>query len=853
MSVHISLNNFTGGEVTPEVAARTDLQKYGTSCRTMFNYRPLPWGGAKYRASTIFAARCKYDDRETCLIPFKYSTTITYVIEMGDLYMRFYYGTGIQLAIAAADAIYWDSNSGYTLGVYVQWQGVVYHNILAVAIAVPPARNPYPYLDPTHWTATAAYEIASPYAQSEVFDVQYKEINDVVYLVHPAHPVYKLSRVTSSTFTLLPVAFRYPALLDENLVTTLTMALGATTGATTLTASAAYFNASMIGAYFEIRHLNDATSTTLDISGTAGTVTSSALDVVGNWSFYSSENWYGTLQVQRSTDAGATWRVAREFKSASNHNVGPVSGVEQPPLAGQPRTKLRINYTATGDPYGSPPWVGVVPNSYVKASANLEIENAYVSGLVQITGFTSSTVVNVTVINSAASTAATEFWSEGAWSTYRGFPRAIGLFEQRLVLAGTIYKPNTVWMSVSADFENFLLSDLDDGSITYQPASCEQNPTMWVASLYRGFMGTSGEEMAITSGQNDEALTPTNVTMRTQSGFGSNGVAPLVVGKSILFVDRQGRRLRELMEGNPYLEKGGPEPQDLTLLAEHLTEGGIKEMDVAKLPDQTVYATLKSGGGGRLLVMTYNKEQEVNAWARYATLGSFDSVACVYGDPQDRVFVVTTRNFPGGPRKSIEYFADELADKTTGMYGTDCGILVNQPSSTTVTGLEYLEGMTVTAVANGQICSLNQPGYPLLTVTGGQITLPIAATTIRVGLGYVGELKPMPIELNLANGTSQGRRKRISELAIRFKDTLGGIYGTGAVNAPSQNPQQFANEVDFRETYSNMDQSPPLFTGQKKVFWNGNNEDVIDLQISQYQPFPQTILGVFAKLEFLQG
>src|SRR4051812_12390552 len=90
MAIRKGLNNFTGGEVTPFLDARIDLQKYDTSCRQLENFRPMPWGGATYRPGLVYVTTAKNAAKKCRLIPFTYSTAITYMLEFGDTYVRFY-------------------------------------------------------------------------------------------------------------------------------------------------------------------------------------------------------------------------------------------------------------------------------------------------------------------------------------------------------------------------------------------------------------------------------------------------------------------------------------------------------------------------------------------------------------------------------------------------------------------------------------------------------------------------------------------------------------------------------------------------------------------------------------------
>lgn len=782
MALHKSLNNFTGGEISAQLDARIDLQKYDTSCRRLENMRVLPYGGVVYRTGTLFLAAAKYADRRCRLIAFSVSTSVNYVLELGDGYLRFF-RDGAQIQV----------------------------------VGVP-------------------YEIASPFVLAELFEVQFKQINDVMYLVHPNRAPQKLQRFADANWTIGAVTFDTPALLDENTGAT-TITPSATTGGITLTASAATFNAAHVGASFEIRHLRAADKVEFDISTSAGSGSSANLKVKGDWTLVTTERWYGQLDLQRSTDGGTSWETFRTFTAQSDRNVSASGNQATDAL-------FRLTYTATGDPYGTPPWTGTPPTTFVLARAALEVGESYIAGLVRVTGFTSTTVVAATVVHDLEATTPTTTWSEGAWSTYQGFPRAVGLFEQRLFFGGTTRKPNTMWGSVTGDFENFAYGETDDAAVAYQFAAAQQNPIQWIETLLRIHAGTSGGEHVIASGNTDEPLTPSNVTVRDPSAYGSEYFQAVKVENALIFLQRQGRRIRELREYNVLTGGNDNQAADLCLLAEHLTSAGITQFAYARLPDPTLYAIL---GNGQLAVMTYDRDQNVNGWSRFLTDGRYESVASLFGSPSDAVYVAVQRTINGSTVRYIEAFT---AETTAGFNWThmDAAKTYTGPL-TVVTGLGHLEGKTVAvcAGADGHVIGNPITGQAALTVSGGQITLPQQEFFIRVGLPYRGQLTPMKIDANLSSGSSQGRKRRISEICLRFKDTLGAIYGTAPVRDVATGRQMA--EIPFRDTSNNMDQAPPLFTGDVVVPWEDGNRLTVEVNVYQQQALPMTILDMVAKFE----
>ncbi|WP_043588417.1 hypothetical protein [Geminisphaera colitermitum] len=767
---HKFFNNFTAGEWTPKLDGRSDLQKYDAACRRLENMRVMPYGGARFRSAFGYVAKTKSAATPSRLMPFQFSTEQKFMLEWAHLALRVY-------SAGAAPAL--------------------------------------------------LQEIASPYPAAAVFAIQYRQINDVVYLVHPDYPVQRLARHADADWRLEAVDWAFPPMLDEN-VTETKLSLSAVDGVNvTMTASAALFQPGHVGSYWELRHLKEAASTSVSLATTSGgPFHSAAISVQGDWTANSTERWYGTLSIERSLDGGTTWETVRKFTAESDRNIS-ASG-HQEELA-----QFRLKYQPTGDPFGAGVWVGKAPTNYVKARAMLETTDAYVTALVKVTAYTDSTHVKVTVIDKAATVAATDIWCESAWSPYRGFPRTIGLYEQRLIFGGTRHQPNTMWGSKTDDFENFKYGEDDDAAVAYTFAASEQNNVQWVESLKRIQAATTAREFTVAAGNTDEPLTPSNIVVRSESANGAAHLQPVLVNDAILYVERQSRKVMEMAYS---IEKDGYASVDLTLLAAPVTESGVKQLAFARQPDPLLLAVTENGN---LAVLTYDRPQDVTAWARWITNGAFESVATLQGTPEDEIWAVVRRTIGGVPVRTIERLTPETDSKATGCW-LDCAAIVDAGDAKLTTlsnpALAHLNGAQVTAVVDGRI-------YEKLTVTANTITFPEAvphARRVVVGLPYVGVLQPMKLDVILASGASQGRTRRISEITPRFYKTVGCKFG------PSEDQ---LDEVPFRSTWDAMDASPPEYSGDIKCPWNGGHDKAGDIILVQDQPLPFTLLGIGVKWE----
>jgi len=487
-----------------------------------------------------------------------------------------------------------------------------------------------------------------------------------------------------------------------------------------------------------------------------------------------------------------------------------------------------IDFTPANNKY----WT---PINYGTRIARLEAADSRVYGIVKVTGYTSPTQVTVNVVNPVAKTTATKIWSEGAWSTSQGFPRTVTLHQGRIYYGGTERRPLSIWGSVVDDFQNLRLTTNNDGGLFLTLSAKEANRLMWMESQDKLLIGTSGNEWTL-GASTDEGITPSNVTAQKQSSYGSKYLPAATINDVLLFVQRQGRKVRELVY---VLDKDGWVAPDLTVLAEHVTSGEIVERSYQQQTD-AIYWAVK--GDGQLIGMTYERDQNVVGWHRHTTNGAFESVATIYGvNGTDEVWLSVQRTVGGQTKRFIERFYTqsretfEAADKANWWY-LDCAVRYSGTANATMSGLSHLNGRTVNVLANG---SVETPK----TVAGGQITLDKARTTVLAGLPFTSTLQPMTIDINnMADGTSRGRFKRIHRMVLALQKSLG-----GEVSTDQGQTWQYLYNRDFPDP---MDASPPVFTGDTEVVTASDHDRNLQVMVRQNQPLPLTVLALVAKIDF---
>ena len=475
------------------------------------------------------------------------------------------------------------------------------------------------------------------------------------------------------------------------------------------------------------------------------------------------------------------------------------------------------------------------PINYGTRVARLEAADSRVYGIVKVTGYSSPTSVTVNVVNPLSKTTATKIWSEGAWSTHQGFPRTVTLHQSRIYYGGTERRPLSVWASVVDDFQNMRQTTNNDGGLFLTLSAKEANRLMWMESQDKLLIGTSGNEWTL-GASTDEGITPSNVTAQKQSSYGSKYLPAATINDVLLFVQRQGRKVRELVY---VLDKDGWVAPDLTVLAEHVTAGEIVERSYQQQTDAIYWAVR---GDGQLIGMTYERDQNVVGWHRHTTDGAFESVATIYGiGGTDEVWLSVSRTVGGVTKRFIERFYTlsrekfEAADKANWWY-LDCAVRYSGSATGTMSGLSHLNGRTVDVLANGAVESPK-------TVASGSITLDKARTTVLAGLPFTSTLQPMTIDINnMADGTSRGRFKRIHRMVLALQKSLG-----GEVSTDQGQTWQYLYNRDFPDP---MDASPPVFTGDTEVVTASDHDRNLQVTVRQKQPLPLTVLAMVAKIDF---
>ncbi len=510
-----------------------------------------------------------------------------------------------------------------------------------------------------------------------------------------------------------------------------------------ITASSAVFEAGHIGSTWKLTSGKSVSEVTASItSNTSSSAVSTASEVI---EIEISGSWEAVITLQRSFNKGTDWY---DFMTIPGNCVKQFSDTRD----------IQYRITVSGYVFGP---VGV------RISA-LHADGTG-QGTFKILSVSSDGLYCVAeIIDELRATDETIIWAEAAWSGVNGYPRVGKIVEGRLLMACTDYDPRGMWASSSLEYENMLAGTNDDDAFYFSyDAKGGVSIAKWMLSWKHLAIGTYGGEVRLIS---DNGMTPSNPPDKKQdSDFGSADIPAFVAGKSVIFVDRCTRILREYSYDYNFDSFDSP---SLSTLSEHILNngGGIIDAAYQQKQDSLIWCVLNDGTIG---ILTYIPAQQVSGWSRIELGGTaaVESVCVIPGNyGHDEVWLTVQRTINSQTVRFIERIEedDTTWDGSTPVFFVDCGSVYDGTPATTITGLDYMEGETVAVLAD------NLSVGPK-TVSSGQITLDTAASYVIVGLPFTTRIKTLKPDAGAADGTALGRKLRTSNPVLYFVETGNGV------------------------------------------------------------------------------
>jgi len=824
-SANVIQTNFTAGEISPRLYARVDIAKYRNGCQRLENFIVQRFGGIRKRGGTEYINEIKSSASTVRLVPFIYSITQAYILEFGNTYIRFYTNGGV-----------------------VESGG-------------------------------SPVEVTTPWDATEVWDLQFVQSADVLYITHPDYAPRTLSRTSATVFALDELEFLDGPYLELNETpTTMTPAeTGHVTPIMTTNTAPSGTAADSGGAATAWQVFDRNPNTIFAVAANTGWV---SYDFAGATTKVADAYWLQAHpQSSSSSWAASAWNF--EGYDGSSWIVLDSRSDERGWAAGEKRyfefnnetayQSYRLTALASDNSDAAFSFAELAIHERAQNQTAFNLTASAVTGINDDTGFqttdvgrpirllggdgvwrwakiiarTSTTVVTIQLYGHALpDTSPIINWRLGAWSDETGWPACVGFYNGRLCFARTATQPQTVWMSVVDDFTNFAVSSPleDDDAITATITSESLNEIKWLAESTDLFVGTTAAIRTIGPTAGSTAFSPTNIKQKRETNFGASEIFPVRVGTTALYSGYYRKDIREISYS---FELNGYVSQDMSILAEHVLSKGVKQIAYAQNPDSVVWMVLDNGS---LAGMTYERDQEVVAFHTHVLGGTsvtVESVASIPGTGWDEVWLVVKRTINSGTERYIERLTVGLDDADEPYLGTflDSHLIYDGVSTGTISGLAHLNGQSVYVWG---LPSTVSPGVDAVkqgpfTVSAGSITLTQNMTYACVGLAYTSDMETLSPEAAAAGGTAQAQLGKISEVFVRVNRSYYGSLGpmNGTLEA-----FDYAQSTDVDGDYGS---ATAAYTGdirvQIEMDWNRQKR----LLLRHSDPSPFHCLGLIAE------
>ncbi|WPO53987.1 hypothetical protein SH589_06680 [Klebsiella aerogenes] len=561
--------SFSGGEIAPSLYGRIDMAKYQVALRKCDNFIVRQYGGVENRPGTQFIAAAKYPDRKCRLIPFQFSTVQTYALEFGHNYMRVIKDGGLVLT-----------------------------------------------------TGDVIYELATPYADSDVFGLKFTQSADVMTIVHPSYPPKELRRYAHDNWQIVDVETKNGPFEDINVDESVTVYASGTTGTITLTASSAIFGSEQVGKLF---YLEQPAVDSVPVWETSKTT---AIDDIRR----ADSNYY------RANTAGKTGTLR------PSHTEG----------------MAWDGWGGTGDDDTGVQW------EYLHSGFGIARITAVAGDGLSAT----ADVISRIPENAVGSDKASYKWARYAWNSVNGYPATVVYYQQRLYFAASSAYPQTIWASRTGDYKDFGKSNpvQDDDRIVYTYAGRQVNEIRHLIDVGSLVVLTSGGEFVATGDQN-KVLTPSSFSLSSQGSNGSSDVPPIAVSNIALFIQEKGSVVRDLAYS---FDVDGFQGNDLTILANHLFQKrSIVDWSFCIVPFSSAFCVRDDG---KLLVLTYLRDQQVFAWSPQSSAGKYESTCGIGEGSEDAIYFVVNRTINGQVVRYIERLSSRQFTNDLDAFFVDSGL-----------------------------------------------------------------------------------------------------------------------------------------------------------------------------------
>lgn len=664
-------------------------------------------------------------------------------------------------------------------------------------------------------------EFATPFDSDILFDLNCIQSGDVMFICSGKYPIQTLSRYSDTDWRMSAYKLTEQPYDEINTDNGHTL----TVNGDTITSTKDLFTQDMVGSVIQIAYYIEAVHTQVSgnvvekkiIRGFAGTfiektynninynVENYSTDTELSWKFTTHGTWEGTVKIQISNNDGQTWKDYRTYTSKSDYNVTDSGKIE----AG-----ARLKYIS----------------DIQKGSVNcdLSIMPFMQYGVVEIVSVENGKTAKVNILNGIKEGEPSHQWKLGSWNRGNGYPKLCTFYQDRFVVAATNKKPNYIWMSRTGDYPNFGVEKVegtitDDSAITLPVINRKMCEIRHLVPANDLIILTSGNEWIVSG---DKTITPTNCNLKTQTQRGALSCEPQFIGNRCVFVQERGGTVRDM--GYSY-ESDNYTGQDLTLFVKTRVRGYLTITSAyAQDPDSIIYYIRNDG---EINCLTYIPEQKVYGWSHFVTNGKYLYCESVSEGEQDSLYILVERTLQGKKVKCIERMVPLYSDDVNVFL--DCYVEFKSSNAIDSINIPHLSGQTVQVVIDDN----QQPD--VVVPDDGLLQLNVSGSNIKIGLPFTSKIRVPSVEMQMQDGTLQGRVATVSRVVLRVHKSFGGKIG---------------------RTFDRMDDItlPPdkLFTGDKPVIlpkMGVNYSTDTSICIKHNDPFPFNLLSITRIVEIGGG
>ena len=684
-------SSFARGEISPALHGRIDTNAYHTALSRARNMHIKASGGVQNRAGLKYLGPCKFHNRVSRVIDFKFKTTDTHVLELGHEYIRILRNDAhitenaktITSVTQANPAVVTTSGShGYANGDEVLITDVagmlqLNGNRYIVANASGSTFELTSQVTGANVNSTSfdaytsggsvakIYEIVSPYQESELFEINYTQSADVMTLLHPNHEPRQLSRNSLIDWALAEVSFSPDQAAPMGLTAVQNGSTGSTTyrykvtaiGQDSLEESLAALNNSSL----TITGATQSNPVVITTSGAHGLSSGEEVFIQDILGMTELNGRYFNITVTSATMFELDGEEGAGYNAYSSGGTAYLTYVEvtngNATLSATNNITTSVNATANADRYafyrednGLYGWIGESENtSFVDDGKTPDLDIGPPKSREPFLGEDNR-------------------------------PRAVGYYQQRRVFGGTDNRPDTTFLTQTGNQSNMSVSTptQPDDAITVSLTSQLVDEIRHYIPLNDLIVLTSGAEWRINFGDSN-GLSAETIRQIPQTSWGSSTIRPVVIGSTIIYIQDNKTTMRTMGYS---LQIDGYSGTDLTLLVDHLfLSRRFKDMAYARSPDPFVFSVTDDGAGACL---TFSEEQEVFAWSLWSTpaVGKFESVTTIkptVTSVDDLPYYTVKRRINGNTVRYVERLASRRFERVEDAFFVDSGLTYDNP------------------------------------------------------------------------------------------------------------------------------------------------------------------------------